>query len=78
MNDIQVIINLKNTDTMESTTEARQYCREHIIQYPEHKDEIVGLYDLFMCEIEDDNNSIQNEYELLVSSVEELIEQDNE
>ena len=51
---------------------ALDYCRKKVEEHPDLKEQIVDLYILFLDEIE--NGSESHEYNLLVGSVEELIE----
>lgn len=52
---------------------AKQYVTEMLEKYPSYADEIQSLYGLFLDEIDDDCSSPENEYELMVSGIEEII-----
>lgn len=56
-------------------SEVRQYCLDNIEKYPGIANDIRGFWSLFICEIEDDEASIENEAELLYSDVIDLIEE---
>lgn len=51
----------------------KSYVDEMVINYPEIKEEIIGLYELFLSEIEDESASIQHEADLCFSSIDELV-----
>jgi hypothetical protein len=59
-----------NTD--ERVLQLRQWCKEKISNYSKLKDEIMGLYELAVMEIED-GASVSHEIDLCMSDVEELI-----
>jgi hypothetical protein len=54
---------------------ATDYCKKQIEQYPDLTREINSFYSLFRMELEDDCCSWDNEWELLYSDVENLIEE---
>jgi hypothetical protein len=56
---------------------ATNYCKDKVKEYPQLSDEINGFYSLFRMELEDDSTSWDNEWELLYSDVENLIEEYN-
>jgi hypothetical protein len=56
---------------------ATNYCKDKVKEYPQLSDEINGFYILFRTELEDDSTSWDNEWELLYSDVENLIEEYN-
>ena len=59
-----------NTD--ERVLQLRQWCKEKISNYSNLKNEIMGLYELAVTEIED-GASVSHEIDLCMSDVEELI-----
>ena len=56
---------------------ATNYCKDKVKEYPQLSDEINDFYSLFRMELEDDSTSWDNEWELLYSDVENLIEEYN-
>lgn len=60
---------------MDIITRAYDYCTEKVKQYPELSAEINSYYSLFRMEISDESASIDNEWELLYSDVEQLIKE---
>jgi hypothetical protein len=56
---------------------ATNYCKDKVKEYPQLSDEINNFYSLFRMELEDDSTSWDNEWELLYSDVENLIEEYN-
>ena len=60
---------------MDTRTEALEYCIRQVNDYPALADEINSFYSLFRMEISDDETSVENEWELLYSDVEELIKE---
>ena len=60
---------------MDTRTEAYEYCIRQVSDYPALADQINGFYSLFRMEISDDATSVDNEWELLYSDVEELIKE---
>ena len=58
---------------MDTTTRAYEYCIKQVNDYPALADEINSFYSLFRMEISDDEASVENEWELLYSDVEDLI-----
>ena len=58
---------------MDTRTRAFEYCIRQVKDYPELSAQINSLYSLFRMEISDDEASVENEWELLYSDVEDLI-----
>ena len=58
---------------MDTRTEAFEYCIRQVNDYPALADQINSFYSLFRMEISDDEASVENEWELLYSDVEDLI-----
>jgi hypothetical protein len=54
----------------------KQKCSEYINKYPELKHEILDIYTLCLDEIEE-GSPVQHEVELGLSSLEDLINEDN-
>ena len=50
------------------------YCKKKIKQYPQHKIAIYDLYELCCTEIESEE-SIEDEIEKAINSIEELVEE---
>jgi hypothetical protein len=53
----------------------REYCLKQIGAYPALETEIVGYFNLFMMEIDDESASEDHESELLYEDVDTLIEE---
>lgn len=60
---------------MSIVEKAREYCREKIKEHPDLKHSITEFYYLFLDEIQDEAASENHEYELLVSSIKDVIEE---
>ena len=60
---------------MDTRTRAYEYCIRQVSDYPALSDQINSFYSLFRMEISDDEASVENEWELLYSDVEELIKE---
>ena len=60
---------------MDTRTQAYEYCIKQVSDYPALADQINSFYSLFRMEISDDATSVDNEWELLYSDVEELIKE---
>jgi len=60
---------------MDTRTRAFEYCIRQVSDYPELAPQINSLYSLFRMEISDDEASVENEWELLYSDVEDLIKE---
>ena len=58
---------------MDTRTQAYEYCIRQVSDYPALADQINSFYSLFRMEISDDATSVDNEWELLYSDVEDLI-----
>ncbi len=58
---------------MDTRTRAYEYCIRQVSDYPALSDQINSFYSLFRMEISDDETSVENEWELLYSDVEDLI-----
>lgn len=58
---------------MDTRTEAYEYCIRQVSDYPALADQINDFYSLFRMEISDSETSVENEWELLYSDVEDLI-----
>lgn len=58
---------------MDTRTEAYEYCVRQVSDYPALADQINDFYSLFRMEISDSETSVENEWELLYSDVEDLI-----
>jgi len=58
---------------MDTRTEAYEYCVRQVNDYPTLADQINDFYSLFRMEISDSETSVENEWELLYSDVEDLI-----
>ena len=58
---------------MDTRTEAYEYCVRQVNDYPALADQINDFYSLFRMEISDSETSVENEWELLYSDVEDLI-----
>lgn len=58
---------------MDTRTQAYEYCIRQVSDYPALADQINSFYSLFRMEISDDEASVDNEWELLYSDVEDLI-----
>ena len=58
---------------MDTRTEAYEYCIRQVSDYPALADQINEFYSLFRMEISDSETSVENEWELLYSDVEDLI-----
>ena len=58
---------------MDTRTRAYEYCIRQVSDYPALADEINSFYSRFRMEISDDETSVENEWELLYSDVEDLI-----
>jgi len=58
---------------MDTRTRAYEYCIRQVSDYPALSDQINSFYSLFRMEISDDEASVENEWELLYSDVEDLI-----
>ena len=58
---------------MDTRTQAYEYCKRQVSNYPALADQINSFYSLFRMEISDDETSVDNEWELLYSDVEHLI-----
>ena len=58
---------------MDTRTEAYEYCVRQVSDYPALADQINEFYSLFRMEISDSETSVENEWELLYSDVEDLI-----
>ena len=56
---------------------ATNYCKEKAQEYPQLADQINEFYSLFRMEIEDDEASWDNEWELMWQDIEDLIEEYN-
>ena len=56
---------------------ATNYCKEKVKEYPQLADQINEFYSLFRMEIEDDEASWDNEWELMWQDIEDLIEEYN-
>lgn len=53
----------------------REYCLKQIGAYPSLETEIVGYFNLFMMEIDDESASEDHEAEMLYEDVDTLIEE---
>jgi len=60
---------------MDTRTRAFEYCIRQVSDYPELAAQINSLYSLFRMEISDPETSVENEWQLLYSDVEELIKE---
>lgn len=49
------------------------YAQEKSIQYPQHKEEIQGFYDLAVAESEDECESEEHECDMAVDSIDDLV-----
>ena len=58
---------------MDTITRAYEYCVGQVSDYPALSDQINSFYSLFRMEISDSETSVENEWELLHSDVEDLI-----
>jgi hypothetical protein len=55
----------------------KEWIKVQITKHPEHKEEMLDLYSLCIDEIAD-GGSEWNEVQLCISSIEELLEEDND
>lgn len=55
----------------------KEWIKVQIAQHPEHKEEMLDLYSLCIDEIAD-GGSEWNEVQLCISSIEELLEEEND
>ena len=60
---------------MDTITRAYEYCIKQVNDHPELSAQINAYYSLFRMEISDESASIENEWELLYSDVEDLIKE---
>ena len=60
---------------MDIKTQAYDYCKAKVNEYPELEAQINAFYSLFRMEIADECASVDNEWELLYSDVEDLIKE---
>ena len=60
---------------MDTRTRAYEYCIRQVSDYPELSAQINSYYSLFRMEISDEGASVENEWELLYSDVEQLIKE---
>ena len=60
---------------MDTRTRAYEYCVRQVSDYPALSDQINDLYSLFRMEISDEEASVENEWQLLYSDVEQLIKE---
>ena len=60
---------------MDIKTQAYDYCTAKVNEYPELATQINAFYSLFRMEISDECASVDNEWELLYSDVEDLIKE---